>query len=440
MDQANGELSERELEIVRLLATGASNQQIARALVISPNTVKVHLRNVFAKLGVESRTEATLRAIQQGWVTVPTPEAGAETTAAADAPPLREPVRPPLLVRPRATTAQRVLMIVALVAALVGALVAPGREHPSASAPNPFLDQGPSQAAAAESGTSRWSVRAPLPTPRGRLAVAAVGDRLYAIGGVSRGRVVPTVEEYRSDGNSWSTRAAKPLAVANVGAAVVNGRIYVPGGYSSDGQVVSTVEVYDPAADVWSGAARMPQPLCAYAIAVVGERLYVLGGWNGREYMRTTWHYDPSADSWQEGPALPQARGFAAAAVVDGKIYLIGGFDGAELSLVQELDPGTGQWTDRTPLSAPRAGISAVSVGASIYVLGGGWSSYLAFSERYEPRSNTWSRFETPILGQWRNLGAAAVADKVYAVGGWSNEDLDANREYQTVFRIAIPR
>src|SRR5438477_4764603 len=68
---ANGaELSEREHEILRLVATGASNKQIAQQLVISPNTVKVHLRNIFGKIGVATRTEATLYAIRQGLVQV----------------------------------------------------------------------------------------------------------------------------------------------------------------------------------------------------------------------------------------------------------------------------------------------------------------------------------------------------------------------------------
>ena len=65
------ELSERELEILKLLATGLSNKEIAAQLFLSLNTVKVHLRNIFAKLGVQSRTEATLIAIQRGYVSVP---------------------------------------------------------------------------------------------------------------------------------------------------------------------------------------------------------------------------------------------------------------------------------------------------------------------------------------------------------------------------------
>jgi ATP/maltotriose-dependent transcriptional regulator MalT len=55
-------LSERELDVLRLIAAGHSNQKLADQLVISVTTVKKHVNHVFGKLGVESRTQAIARA------------------------------------------------------------------------------------------------------------------------------------------------------------------------------------------------------------------------------------------------------------------------------------------------------------------------------------------------------------------------------------------
>lgn len=59
-------LSGRELEVLRLVAAGRSNQEIAQALIVSPNTVKTHLKNIYAKLGAGSRTQAIARARELG--------------------------------------------------------------------------------------------------------------------------------------------------------------------------------------------------------------------------------------------------------------------------------------------------------------------------------------------------------------------------------------
>jgi LuxR family maltose regulon positive regulatory protein len=55
-------LSDRELEVLGLVAEGMSNQEIAERLVIAEGTVKKHLHNIFGKLNVRSRTQAVVRA------------------------------------------------------------------------------------------------------------------------------------------------------------------------------------------------------------------------------------------------------------------------------------------------------------------------------------------------------------------------------------------
>lgn len=61
-------LSGREWEVLRLVAEEYSNAQIAQTLVISQNTVKVHLRNIFEKLNVQTRLGAVMLALRQGWL------------------------------------------------------------------------------------------------------------------------------------------------------------------------------------------------------------------------------------------------------------------------------------------------------------------------------------------------------------------------------------
>jgi DNA-binding NarL/FixJ family response regulator len=60
------ELTDRELEVLRLMATGASNPEIARTLVVGEATVKTHVGSVFAKLGVRDRAGAIVYAYRHG--------------------------------------------------------------------------------------------------------------------------------------------------------------------------------------------------------------------------------------------------------------------------------------------------------------------------------------------------------------------------------------
>ena len=435
-------LSEREIEILRLVARGLSNKEIARQLSISANTVKVHLRNVFSKLEVSSRTEATMVAVRQGWVAVdrgaPESEAVARLAAEDTAAFLRPRVRPVTPI----TSWQRIFLLVALVA-VVTALVWtwPPPAPAEKTLDNPLVDSPRSVALAGLSNLpSRWKEEGRTSVARGRLAVVAVDGLIYAIGGETPGGVTGVVEVYDPLQRTWTLGAAKPVPVANVGGAVLDGRIYVPGGSVASGQVTDVVEVYDPKADRWEQAVRLPQPRAAYALVVHGDKLYLFGGTDGQRDVDTVFVYDPATAGWQTGRPMPTARAFAGAATLDGRIYVVGGYsDGRELDTCQVYVPGVARWESCAPMLEGQGGLGLVAVGRALYAIGGGWEGYLVYNQWYDLDRQTWFRFETPVSGQWRNAGAAEVDGKVYVVGGWSGKFLSLNLAYQATYKSFIP-
>ena len=67
-------LTQRELDVVRLIVDGRSNDEIAGALEIAAKTVESHLRRIFDRVGVGSRTELATRALREGWLDLPVDE------------------------------------------------------------------------------------------------------------------------------------------------------------------------------------------------------------------------------------------------------------------------------------------------------------------------------------------------------------------------------
>lgn len=335
-------LSQREMDVARLVATGASNAEIARELTISPHTVKVHLRNMFEKLQVNTRTEASMLLVQRGWLTVPgfESEPPPQPTETSIAEPIPEPL--PLADRiARPALWQRVYLILTLSIGF-GLLVGP-RLFTRAQPQDTFLSDGDREIVGKPviEPDPRWEARTPLSEPRSRLAAAKLGVELYIIGGETlEGITVPTVDVYNLEFNEWQPRAPLPVPLANGAAVSLKGRIYLVGG-SSTGETSASrnkvlisdeVWIYDPQLDQWQKLGTLPHPLAGSSLVAYNEELYLMGGWDGeimRDEMRSI---APSSQSnenfpnWKLVSQLPEARAFFGAAVLKNRIYVVGGY------------------------------------------------------------------------------------------------------------------
>ena len=441
-------LSEREREIVHLVATGATNRMIAQELTISPNTVKVHLRNIFTKLEISSRTEATVVAIREGWVDVSDGQADAlegasEATGLAG---LEQEEDEILELAERMTSplpwTKRLYLMATILLVVAAAVVSWPRPLSSATeeCSNEFTAECASSEDALEIGEpeSLWVSGMAMPQPRGRFSLISAGGLLYVIGGETPDGVADSVLVYDPRQDSWRDAPAKPTRASNMAAAVTDGRIFVFGGSDPDGQPLATTEVFDPATGTWETNASMPISLAAHTATVWNGQVYLFGGWNGTSYTGDALRYDPSSDDWYQLPLLPTPRGFAGAALVKDQILVLGGYDGQrEYSSCEKYDPQQDLWGNCPPMSTPRGGIGVAAVAGQVYVIGGGWNSFVTFSERYHVGSDAWYNVETPLLligGEWRHMGVTTVGTRVYALGGWQNgRYLGVNQAYETL-------
>jgi DNA-binding CsgD family transcriptional regulator len=350
-DQNN--LSAREIEILQLVATGLTNREIGQKLTISPNTVKVHLSNIFEKISVSSRTEATLYGIDHGLVEVP---GGGEGVI----------VQPPGWAQELRKLAWLGIPLILLLAAFLvtftfNVLVPP---------PSPEIQ---AMAELAE----RWQELAPMPVPRAGMAAAAYNGEIYAIAGEGPEGVSEAVFRYSPGTDTWVQLADKPTPVSDVHGALIGEKIYVPGGLGTDGRPTDVLEVYDPRQDVWTAGARLPVAVSAYALADFEGQLYLFGGWDGARMLDTVFVYDPQADAWEARTPMALARRDHGAVALDDRIVVLGGRNQAgalkdAVSYYPSRDAnGEDPWEDFVDLPEERYGFGVANVFDAIYLMGG---------------------------------------------------------------------
>jgi DNA-binding CsgD family transcriptional regulator len=459
-DKQPSEFSERELEILRLVATGASNKEIAQQLFISTNTVKVHLKKIFSKAGLTSRTEAAMYAVRMGLsnaaqeiVPVSDEAEQLELAAPGGAEVLvvdSETIVPisAISIEAQESSARIKLVVPSQIQLLVAAVVLVlllglgrgiAREFTSS--------QTDIMPAVIPTDVPRWFENAKMPTARQGLAVAAYEGDFYAIGGNTPEGVTGIVEGYSPNSKRWTAHGFKPVPVTDARAAVVGGLIFIPGGRDSSNAPTKVMEVFDPTLKRWEQRASLPVAVSAYALAAYEGRLYLFGGWDGKEYLNSVYEYDPSRDEWTGLTPMPTGRAFSAAVVAGGKIHVIGGqndsgYVSAHETYFPDRETGTiSPWRESEPLPVSRAGMGVASVADIIYVFGGESSSGGPLNPlQMLPQEERWISFEQPDLQSWSHFGITSSGPYIYILGGvLENQISDRNLSYQAILTVIIP-
>jgi DNA-binding CsgD family transcriptional regulator len=432
------ELSERELEILRLVATGASNKEIAHKLTISTNTVKVHLRNIFAKVGAASRTEAALFAVRTGLV----PEfevaelLGAEngSTTLAD-----EQLEAPSPLQ--ASLAKYLLPASAALVLLLVVVYLLSRSTPSATPPSSAQIPAPPTITPAPN----WRPLAEMPTPRSGFAVVAYENYIYAAAGKTSEQITGVMERYSPEENEWAQLSPKPLPVHEVAGALIGGLMYVPGGRTASGRMTDVLEVYDPRQDQWIRRAQLPTPLSAYSMVAFEGRLYLFGGWDGEKYLDTVLQYDPNQDEWNALSPMPTARAYSGATVAGGKVYVLGGYDGAEALTNNEVylpdREGESPWERGEAMPEGRYAMGVVSVGDIIQVIGGqNEAGSQPVPLAYFPQLDQWQYTQEAVFPHAASLGLVPLGVNLFSLGGQVDQvPSGQNQAYQFMYTISIP-
>lgn len=439
------ELSERERQILYLVATGASNKEIAQTLFISTNTVKVHLRNIFSKIGATSRTEAAMIAVRMGIVSPQIPlEEHKE---------IESHLEEELSSIESATTIEQqrvdkriginpygVVIVITLLFLLIGFagwVYGRGGRVTAQPSNNPRITEV----------DSRWQEEPEIPTPRSGAAITAYENKIYVIVGDSALGVTSVVERYDPAKEVWVSLAPKPIPVADVSAVVVGGQIYVPGGRTQTGEPTSIMEIYDPNSNAWRQGIPLPQKLSGYAIVAFEGKVYLFGGWDGEQFVNSVFIYDPSQDKWLRGGDMPTARGYAGAVSAGGRIYVIGGYDGINALAVNEVytperDDGLHHpWEKGTAMPIARYGMGITSIADIIYILGGEGADWQDLPPlEYSPQFDRWQQLQNPFSFRWSKLGLISMETHLYALGGTiEGAPSGKNVSYQVIYTISIP-
>lgn len=178
--------------------------------------------------------------------------------------------------------------------------------------------------------TNQWSTMAPMLRARTGGRAAAVGGKIYVMGGVdSAGAPLALMEVYDTATNSWTALAPMPTARRHMGTAVMGGKIWVVGGLDAQAAPLATVEIYDPATDTWTTGTPLGVARQGPVVVVLNGLLYAVSGDAVPVgTMPTTEAWNPATNAWMLRHGFRWHGWNSVGGVIGGKIYTFGGEDG----------------------------------------------------------------------------------------------------------------
>ena len=387
-------LSQRELDVLRELACGASNKEIGNNLAISANTVKVHLRNLFTKLGVSSRTEAVVIALQWGILdggTISLPIEGFknENELELEQKSESENVAP---IQVESELAEEIA-VEPLVEEATNATekmqMADSADFPHTATPfllpPPLVPHAPASAPVI---TPQEPLSAPTPK-RTRWKLLSLGLIVAVVALI----IFLTVERRNF------TQVVEPTVAAT----------FVPERWAESG---------------WSTALPSNRIHTGSAVVAIGPTLYQLSGEINGQLSAESFIYHPSKNFWQTITSKPTAVTDAEAAVLVGQIFMPGGRirDGAPTSVLEVYSPTNNLWRSAAALPVPIAGATTLAHGEQLYLFGG-WDGthYLNTAYLYDPSGDNWRPL--PPMEHPRAYATGGVLNQlIYVVGGYDGE------------------
>ena len=426
-------LSDREIEVLRLVGQGKSNKEIAMDLDISVNTVKVHIGNIFQKISVTSRTEATLFAIEHGIIKSPANQIEEEIP---EIPVVEIPASKPTWKEIIRSKRWLLLVVGLLLLAVLYVIIA----KPAFLMPRENPAQIPPQ---------NWVEVASMTEPRSSMAIATFEGKIVVIGGRSSLGALASVEMYNPISNTWSALEDKPTAVYDVSAAVIGEKLYVPGGIKADGSLTNVVEVFNFRKNAWEKSADLPIAVSGYGLASYEGQIYLFGGWDAQKPLDSVWRYDPDTDTWYQGSPMPTARLHPAVLADGGKIYVMGGSDGeSKLNANESYSPyieleKENPWKEEPNLPEKLSGYTAIKLYDKVAIFGGKSAVSGAIDQfHYSTAQREWQIFNINSESASPISDAAYVllGDNIYVIGGQVGEQyLDRVSRYQAVYTILLP-